>query len=195
MRVSFKGSVARTIGVMAFGVMAFALLGGCASIPEVPGTPIAPVAKKEPHVTFQGGTTPPPAFEPSKPPVAAPDPKPLDATRLPPFDGEKHVVKEPLRGVATVDRTVQPDDLWERIRAGFSMPNLEGPIVQDRTAWYAARQQAPQAWQSRAASQRSQPGHGGAIVILGPAWRQRSAPRAWCRHAPVVHRARAPGAG
>jgi len=133
-RVSVKGSVARAIGALAV-----ALLGGCASIPEDPGTPIAPVAKKEPRVTFQGGTTPPPAFEPAKPPVAVPDPKPLDATRLPPFDGEKQVVKEPLRGVATVDRTVQPDDLWERIRAGFSMPNLEGPIVQDRTAWYAAR--------------------------------------------------------
>ena len=46
---------------------------------------------------------------------------------------------EPLRGVAKVDLTVPPDDLWQRIRAGFSMPNLEGPLVRDRTAWYAAR--------------------------------------------------------
>ncbi len=90
---------------------------------------------------FQAGAAPP-AFEPAKPAPALAAAKPLDATRLPPFDGEKHEVKEPLRGVATVDRTVQPDDLWERIRAGFSMPNLEGPIVQDRTAWYAARPEA-----------------------------------------------------
>ncbi len=82
-------------------------------------------------------TAPADAAKPATADVAAS--KPLDGSRLPPFDGEKQTVKEPLRGVATVDLTVQPDDLWQRIRAGFSMPNLESPLVQDRTAWYAAR--------------------------------------------------------
>lgn len=122
---------------LATGALAATFLAACATQPEVPDAPSA----KHSRVPYQAGTTPP-AFEPAKPPPVAASTKPLDATRLPPFEGEKQEVKEPLRGVATVDRTVQPDDLWERIRAGFSMPNLEGPIVQDRTAWYAARPDA-----------------------------------------------------
>ncbi len=113
-----------------------ALLAGCATQPDIPA-----VSAKPARVPFQAGT-PPPRFETAKPAPAVAAAKPLDATRLPPFDGEKHEIKEALRGVLMVDRTVQPDDLWERIRAGFSMPNLEGPIVQDRTAWYAARPDA-----------------------------------------------------
>jgi membrane-bound lytic murein transglycosylase D len=30
-----------------------------------------------------------------------------------------------------------PNDLWERIRKGYSMPNLETDLVTDRTQWYA----------------------------------------------------------
>jgi len=113
------------------------LLAACATQPEVP----EPSSTRLPRVPYQAGV-PPPSFKPAKPAPPAVSSKPLDATTLPPFDGERLEVKEPLRGVATVDLTVQPDDLWERIRAGFSMPNLEGTIVQDRTAWYAARPDA-----------------------------------------------------
>jgi membrane-bound lytic murein transglycosylase D len=85
----------------------------------------------------------PPGFRVVEPPRAATLPaareQPLDASRLPPFEGERREVREPLRGVPTVDRTVQPDDLWQRIRNGYSMPNLDDEIVRERTAWYAAR--------------------------------------------------------
>ncbi len=30
-------------------------------------------------------------------------------------------------------------DIWDRIRKGFAMPELEGTLVDDRTQWYAAR--------------------------------------------------------
>ncbi len=113
------------------------LLAACATQPPTPETANA----RLPRTPFQVGA-PPPSFVPATPAKPVVSTAPLDATRLPPFDGEKQEVKEPLRGLATVDLTVQPDDLWERIRAGFSMPNLEGPIVQDRTAWYAARPDA-----------------------------------------------------
>jgi membrane-bound lytic murein transglycosylase D len=37
------------------------------------------------------------------------------------------------------DGAMQPDDLWERIRRGFAMPDLNGPLVVEREAWYASR--------------------------------------------------------
>jgi membrane-bound lytic murein transglycosylase D len=35
-----------------------------------------------------------------------------------------------------IDLTVEPDDLWQRIRNGFAMPDLDSPLVADRQAWY-----------------------------------------------------------
>ena len=32
-----------------------------------------------------------------------------------------------------------PADLWDRIRRGFAMPDLEGDLVRDREQWYATR--------------------------------------------------------
>ncbi|MFA7268412.1 MAG: transglycosylase SLT domain-containing protein [Sterolibacterium sp.] len=39
----------------------------------------------------------------------------------------------------TIDLTASPDDLWQRVRNGFSMPNLVSPLVADRQAWYLNR--------------------------------------------------------
>jgi membrane-bound lytic murein transglycosylase D len=38
-----------------------------------------------------------------------------------------------------IPRLDLPVDLWDRIRRGFAMPDLDSPLVQDRTQWYAAR--------------------------------------------------------
>jgi len=38
-----------------------------------------------------------------------------------------------------VPRMDLPVDLWDRIRRGFAMPDLDHPLSQDRTQWYAAR--------------------------------------------------------
>ena len=32
-----------------------------------------------------------------------------------------------------------PDDMWDRIRGGFAMPDLETDLVQEREQWYASR--------------------------------------------------------
>lgn len=32
-----------------------------------------------------------------------------------------------------------PSDIWDRIRRGFAMPDLEGDLVNDRTQWYSSR--------------------------------------------------------
>ncbi|MBI3140910.1 MAG: transglycosylase SLT domain-containing protein [Rhodocyclales bacterium] len=48
-------------------------------------------------------------------------------------------IREELPSIATIDLTVSPDDLWERMRLGFGMPNLDSPLVHQQQAWYLAR--------------------------------------------------------
>lgn len=49
----------------------------------------------------------------------------------------------PISIQVTVPRTVvalsPPADLWERIRRGYAMPDLENSLVHDREQWYAAK--------------------------------------------------------
>ena len=42
-------------------------------------------------------------------------------------------------GSQTVAMLTAPGDLWERIRRGFAMPDLQGELVRDREQWYATR--------------------------------------------------------
>lgn len=48
-------------------------------------------------------------------------------------------VRDELPPIPTIDLTTPPDDLWQRMRNGFTMPNLESPLVADRQAWYLNR--------------------------------------------------------
>jgi membrane-bound lytic murein transglycosylase D len=43
--------------------------------------------------------------------------------------------------IPAVDRTEQAEDLWDRVRIGFAMSDLRGPLVADRESWYASRPQ------------------------------------------------------
>ena len=67
------------------------------------------------------------------PMVAPPPPAPAR-----PFDGERLAMKAPPR-LPKIDRTVAPEDLWQRIRQGFAMPDIDNALVQRQTAYYAAR--------------------------------------------------------
>ena len=39
----------------------------------------------------------------------------------------------------TVDLTINSNDIWERIRTGYAIPNLSNPLVDKWVAYYAAR--------------------------------------------------------
>ncbi len=41
--------------------------------------------------------------------------------------------------LATIDLTLPSDDLWDRIRHGFGMPNIDSPLVLQQQVWYLAR--------------------------------------------------------
>jgi membrane-bound lytic murein transglycosylase D len=67
--------------------------------------------------------------------LADPIPNPIQET--------KQVELSPIaKGSAKRDSVAKldlPNDLWERIRKGYQMPDLETPLVNDRTQWYAAK--------------------------------------------------------
>ena len=74
-------------------------------------------------------------------PAPVPPPAPavvLEAAKLPPFDGERREIKEPLRGIKQVDGTTGPQDVWQRIRQGFAIPDLDNPLVKRKTREYAS---------------------------------------------------------
>ncbi len=52
-------------------------------------------------------------------------------------------IVQPLAAAQAASQAVAmlqpPADLWERIRRGFAIPNLETELVRDREQWYAAR--------------------------------------------------------
>jgi len=60
--------------------------------------------------------------------AAAPDAPPLAVEPLAPG------IAPPL-----LDLTLPPEDLWQRIRNGFGMPDLHDPLVADRQSWYLNR--------------------------------------------------------
>jgi membrane-bound lytic murein transglycosylase D len=108
------------------------LLGACASQPPRSASPppdsVSPASDGSP-------ARPVAPARPASAPSATPA---LDAARLPPFDGLSTVLAQPL-AIKTIDRTVPPADLWQRIRQGFAVPDIEGPLVREQMAYYAAR--------------------------------------------------------
>ncbi|MFH1873332.1 MAG: transglycosylase SLT domain-containing protein [Pseudomonadota bacterium] len=86
-------------------------------------------ARAEQALQLSPELAPAPAFNysPASPPAVAllPDPSREVQDELPP--------------IPTIDLTTPPDDLWQRMRNGFSMPDLDSPLVADRQAWYLNR--------------------------------------------------------
>lgn len=97
-----------------------ALLGSLAASAEV--ADLDPLLRLTPDLSVERSTSVP-AGSMMSPAQALPAAKPT-------------LVEEDLPRIATIDLTTPPKDLWQRIRNGFAMPNLEGPLVADRQAWY-----------------------------------------------------------
>jgi membrane-bound lytic murein transglycosylase D len=112
-----------------------ASLQACAFAPGAPTPAAAPGETPVAAAPARPASVPPAPATASTAPAA-----PAAAAVAPaPFDGETQDIKDPLRGLAKIDRTVPPDDLWERIRRGFAVQDLDSPLVRQQTAYYAAR--------------------------------------------------------
>lgn len=86
-----------------------AFLAGCASKPNTPGDPVI-------SVPTAAATTPP----------QIPG-GPLKSITPSQISGLKITSAEP------------PKELWERIRRGYAIPDLQDPLVTDREQWYSSR--------------------------------------------------------
>ncbi|MHB1358238.1 MAG: transglycosylase SLT domain-containing protein [Rhodocyclaceae bacterium] len=49
------------------------------------------------------------------------------------------VIEEPPPLPPMIDLTIEPDDLWQRMRNGFGMADLHSPLVANRQSWYLNR--------------------------------------------------------
>ncbi|MDT8992225.1 transglycosylase SLT domain-containing protein [Curvibacter sp. APW13] len=132
------------------------LLGGCASAPPA-GNANAPVHPASTSVS----TSPAPSREPAPVVDAGPSARPSgESLRLQQSNalslfglgtsaptpaaadgGDFSLPKITLGGESsrTVVSLSAPVDLWERIRRGFAMPDLQSSLVADREQWYTAR--------------------------------------------------------
>jgi len=125
---------ARTFHWLALPIL---LLAGCVSVPSTtavsaPEAPIAvgvpvPVAGPAASASETGA---PPASEAPVAAAAAAD-EPIAAP----------VPVDPLRPDVRLDLDSRAArvDLWERVRRGFAMPDLDTELVRDRERWYASR--------------------------------------------------------
>jgi len=92
-------------------------------------------------IAIEGDLMFPAGIDDSPPPAAVTAPSaagPKAAAIAAPPIGKPQEAKEPEVSHA-VDLARPADDLWERIRVGFAMADLDGPRVRERERWYASQ--------------------------------------------------------
>ena len=111
-----------------------ALIQACATPPGTEqhetATTVTPPAGSE--------SAPAAAPAPGATPAATPAPATAQATPTPPFDAPRSTVG-PRPGIALIDRTTPPQDLWQRMRQGFAVQDLDNALVREKMSYYAAR--------------------------------------------------------
>jgi len=103
-------------------------LAGCASVPSAPHSGATPVAA----APVQAGPAQRPDVMPAGRPAAAAVAK--DATQA-----ALSAIGVETASAPPVVFLSAPADIWERIRRGYAIPDLEGDLVRDREQWYATR--------------------------------------------------------
>ncbi len=99
-------------------------LTGCASTPGTPAS--SPSAAPAPATPPSAATTPAPT--PPPPPHVAVIPR-----------GPLQPIASAQASSAAVAATEAPVELWDRIRRGFAMPNLDTELVRSHEQWYSSR--------------------------------------------------------
>jgi membrane-bound lytic murein transglycosylase D len=143
------GAVRASLRTGLFGLAA--LSAGCAGIggglseapvpPRPPAAAVAPAVPPAPIVS--SAPAPGPAATPAQPPVVQRPTPALVAPQAiePPPAAEAAPLLSPG---PPLQATVAHRDLWARIRAGFAMPELDTPLVQEKERFYLSKPDALQ---------------------------------------------------
>lgn len=148
MKRSLAGCWLSTLGALS--------LTACGSLPPADrvgmSTPVTPApvesAAGAPAAPAEMATASPPAATSPVPPAAQPvatggvSSVPLRAASAEPArEGGKalEAITAAAVGPRTVAMVTAPADLWERIRAGYAMPELDTDLVRVQERWYATR--------------------------------------------------------
>lgn len=104
------------------GLLLAVVVAGCATVGVEPPPVEAPAAA--------------PAVAPPEPPPVVEVPEPVEVAAAPTV-----TVVDPDRPEIPVDLDARGarTDLWERVRNGFAMPDLDGDLVRQSERWYASR--------------------------------------------------------
>src|SRR5262249_36142067 len=81
----------------------------------------------------------PDAAPPETPAPQAAPPAVPETAKLPPLEAERREIKEPAQAINRVDATAGPQDVWQRVRQGFAIPDLNNDLVRKHVNYYAAR--------------------------------------------------------
>ncbi len=114
---------------LALGALSLSLLmAGCASAPNAPGAADAEAtATRSP-----GGPDPATGVQPPAPAAKAAQPPSVPDTAL-------SAIATQTATAPPVVYLSAPADIWERIRRGYAIPDLDNDLVRDREQWYATR--------------------------------------------------------
>lgn len=116
-------------------LLATLVLTACASAPSAPSTSISGAGAN------QGGNPPPDTRATPRQPVQQSSRRSDNSEGLISTTGNEAL--SPIATQQTLSQgvvpTAAPADLWERIRRGYNMPDLDTDLVRDREQWYATR--------------------------------------------------------
>ena len=129
----------KSLLLRAAGAFAFSLLAGCSTGPAYhPASATPPLSDSAPAPVVysstdarSAGAPGPTDSETGTTASASVRPSAIDPTLTP--------IQAQAPTPTLVTPLEAPGDMWERIRKGFAMPELDSPLVADRTQWYAAR--------------------------------------------------------
>ncbi|MDQ7990261.1 MAG: transglycosylase SLT domain-containing protein [Candidatus Dactylopiibacterium sp.] len=108
------------------------VVAGCATQAPLTDSAPPPQARTSEAAPFQSAWVTQPRQEARKAAVTTGPVRPIE---------QHERLATPPGAIATVDLTSQPDDLWERIRLGFGMQNLDNPTVERHLASFKAHPQ------------------------------------------------------
>lgn len=119
----------------AIGLSALLFLSGCAALLDAP-EPEQPVARPEGiAITPSNSLSRKPAPAPVRPRTVPPS-----ATKVLPVESNPiNLAADQRASSRAIAPLSPPGDLWERIRRGYAMPDLDNDLVHDREQWYASR--------------------------------------------------------